>query len=151
MQFIISRVECPNCNGEATEYYDYKSGMVTGSCEACEKDFSDKREVTGEMQSYRIMYKDAYGIFSLGKKDGSSHVYMFNSDIEEKVLAHFAAYLEIPEVDSENSFIAQYSSGAFFVKYGKVPSNFLEIYAENYEIYKPFLQAVETKYPRWRG
>ena len=151
MELIISRVECPHCNAEATEHYDYKTGWARGRCQSCKKNFSKRRKVTAKMKSYEIMHGEAFGIFSLGKTDGSTYVYMFNSDIEDKVLAHFAAYLDMPEVNPANSFIAQYSSGAFFIRYGKVPSNFIDIYAENYEIYKPFLQAVEKRYPSWKG
>ena len=149
MQLILSRVQCPHCNNEATEHYDYKTGWAKGRCQSCKKNFSKRRKVTAK--NYEILHENAYGIFKLSKTDGSSHVYMFNSDIEDKVLAHFAAYLEIPEIEPENSFIAQYCNGAFFVRYGKIPDNFIDIYAENFEIHKPFLQAVEKRYPRWKG
>ncbi|QCR30990.1 hypothetical protein [Lysinibacillus sp. SGAir0095] len=151
MQTIVSTVECPRCKEKAFEQYEYNTGRCKGWCNNCNYNYAKRKKVIAQNKDFEVSADNGYGIVCLVKIDGSSHYYMFNADIERIVIDRFVAYLDIPEVDAENSYMVNYGNDAFYVLYGKVPENFIDIYIETLKCHKPFLEAVDKRYLLKKG
>ncbi|MFC7686197.1 hypothetical protein [Ureibacillus sp. GCM10028918] len=137
MLSIISTIECPQCKDEAIEHYYCNRGERTLACKHCGYNISEKQKITKGMKEYKINDENGFGVWCIHKKDGTSHYSMYGQWIVPEEVERFKTKLEMPDTDRDKSFFVTYKHSTFFVSYGMLPENFLEIYTQLLKTHKP--------------
>lgn len=137
MLSIIATIECPRCKGEAIEHDSYYEGERNIACKYCRYSHSEKHLITELVKELEIKEENHYGVACIHKKDGSSHYFMYEQWMVQAAIEQFITHLEMPDTEPNRSFFVMYKYSTFFVSYGKVPENFLEIYVQLLRTHKP--------------
>jgi len=131
MVSIISGTTCPRCKSEAIVQLDYKTGERYVECTYCPYE-KEELNAINERKEFKTNDDKDFDVVCIGKKDGTVQYSVYEPENDQEEINRFKINLAMRDTDIYKSYLVKYihKNNAFYVTYGKIPENFLDIYNE---------------------